>query len=106
MSTQQREAIDRFYRQSKIDASTPADLRAGFAETMAHFATADGTTATDTTLGGRRALRITPGALPPKTPIPPQVRTHSAPTANFSTTGSTREPLSSPGIQPAAGWRS
>jgi monoterpene epsilon-lactone hydrolase len=150
MSTEQREAIDRFYRQSTIDGSTPAELRGGFAQTMAHFATPEGTTTTDTTLGGRRALRISPTAnhtsgtilyfhgggfmlgspetalpataalvlrtgftalsvdyrLAPRTPIPPQPRTHSTLTANSSTKGSTPELLWWQGTQPEDGWPS
>jgi acetyl esterase/lipase len=62
MSTQQREAIDRFYRQSEMAGSTPAELRVSFARNMAHFAAPEGITTSDTTLGGRRALRIEPTA--------------------------------------------
>jgi acetyl esterase/lipase len=60
MSTSQREAIDRFYRQSEMPGSTPAELRVSFARNMAHFAAPDGITTNDTTVGGRRALHITP----------------------------------------------
>ena len=60
MSTQQREAIDRFYRQSEMAGSTPAELRVSFTQNMAHFTAPEGITTSDTTLGGRRALRIEP----------------------------------------------
>jgi acetyl esterase/lipase len=60
MSTSQREAIDRFYRQSEMTASTPAELRVSFARNMAHFAAPEGVTTSATTLGGRRALHIAP----------------------------------------------
>jgi monoterpene epsilon-lactone hydrolase len=62
MSTEQREAIDRFYRQSEMPGSTPAELRVSFTRNMAHFAAPDGITTDDGTLAGRRALRITPTA--------------------------------------------
>ena len=49
MSTQQREAIDRFYRRSEMTGSTPAELRVSFARNMAHFTAPEGITQHATT---------------------------------------------------------
>lgn len=63
MSTQQREDFDRFNRTAEKTGSTPDGMRAGFAELMAHFTPPEGVT-TDTSLGGRHALRIEPTTAP------------------------------------------
>ena len=58
MTKQQREAYDRSLRNAEPAGGTVEEIRAGYATQMAAYATPDGLTLTDTTLGGRPALRI------------------------------------------------
>ena len=62
MSKQQREAVDKLWREATVDGSSIEQMRAGFARVMAQFPVPDGVTTSETTIAGRRALRIEPAS--------------------------------------------
>jgi monoterpene epsilon-lactone hydrolase len=58
MSKQQREDADRLWRGSTLGGSSPEEMRTSFAQVMAKFPIPEGVSTTETTLAGRRVLRI------------------------------------------------
>jgi epsilon-lactone hydrolase len=60
MTKQQREELDRFYRDAGPAGTTLDEIRPVYAARMGTFAAPDGITLTDTMLGGRPVLRIEP----------------------------------------------